>query len=96
MDSFIQITVFCPPEPRVGAFVHWNAGKVYYPIALEKCKKNVILFKLFWYKVFVHLKLKLLNLLMDSVLLIITIPVLKILPLVVQLLDTLPYGHRGI
>ena len=28
MDSFIQITVFCPPEPRVGAFVHRNAGKV--------------------------------------------------------------------
>ena len=37
-------------------------------IALEKCKKNVILFKLFWYKVFVHWKLKLLNFLMDSVL----------------------------
>ena len=28
-------------------------------IALEKCKKNVILFKLVWYKVFVHWKLKL-------------------------------------
>ena len=25
-------------------------------IALEKCKKNVILFKLFWHKVFVHWK----------------------------------------
>ena len=30
-------------------------------IALENCKKNAICFKLFWYKVFVHWKLKLLN-----------------------------------
>ena len=30
MDNFIQITVFCPPEPRVGAFVYRNAGKVYW------------------------------------------------------------------
>ena len=29
MDIFIQITVFCPPEHRVGAFVYRNAGKVY-------------------------------------------------------------------
>ena len=29
MDNFIQITIFCPPEPRVGAFVYRNAGKVY-------------------------------------------------------------------
>ena len=29
MDNFIQITVFCPPEPRIGAFVYRNAGKVY-------------------------------------------------------------------
>ena len=29
MDDFIQITVFCPPEPRVGAFVYRNARKVY-------------------------------------------------------------------
>ena len=28
MDSFIQITLFCPHEPRVGVFVHRNAGKV--------------------------------------------------------------------
>ena len=35
--------------------------------ALEKCK-NVIFFKLFCYKVFVHWKLKLLNFLVDSVL----------------------------
>ena len=27
MDSFIQINVFCPPEPRVGAFVYRKAGK---------------------------------------------------------------------
>ena len=30
VDNFIQITVFCPPEPRVGAFVYRNAGKVYW------------------------------------------------------------------
>ena len=29
MDNFIQITVVCPSEPRVGAFVYRNAGKVY-------------------------------------------------------------------
>ena len=38
-------------------------------LALEKCReKNAILFKLFWYKVFVYWKLKLLNFLVDSVL----------------------------
>lgn len=26
---FIQITVVCPPEPRVGTFVYRNAGKLY-------------------------------------------------------------------
>ena len=39
-------------------------------IVLEKCKKNAIFFKLFWYKVFVHWKLKLLNFLVDSVLIL--------------------------
>ena len=29
VENFIQITVFCPPEPRVGAFGYRNAGKVY-------------------------------------------------------------------
>ena len=29
VDNFLQITVFCPPDPRVGAFVYRNAGKVY-------------------------------------------------------------------
>ena len=29
MDNFIQITIFCPPEPRLDAFVNGNAGKVY-------------------------------------------------------------------
>ena len=29
MDIFIQITVVCPPEYRVGAFVYRTAGKVY-------------------------------------------------------------------
>ena len=29
MDSFIQITVFCRPEPRIGAYVYGNMGKVY-------------------------------------------------------------------
>ena len=28
--SYKSLTVFCPPEPRVSAFVYWNAGKVYY------------------------------------------------------------------
>ena len=37
-------------------------------LALENVKKNAIFFKLFWYKVFVHWKLKLLNFLVDSVL----------------------------
>ena len=37
-------------------------------LAREKCKKNAIFFKLFCYKVFVHWKLKLLNFLVDSVL----------------------------
>ena len=32
VDSFITITVFCPAEPQVGAFVHMNAGTV--------CKRN--------------------------------------------------------
>ena len=35
---------------------------------LKNVKKNAIFFKLFWYKVFVHWKLKLLNFLVDSVL----------------------------
>ena len=34
----------------------------------KNVKKSAVLFKLFWYKVFVHWKLKLLNFLMDSVL----------------------------
>ena len=35
---------------------------------LKNVTKNAIFFKLFWYKVFVHWKLKLLNFLVDSVL----------------------------
>ena len=35
---------------------------------LKNVKKNAIFFKLFWYKVFVHWKLKLHNFLVDSVL----------------------------
>ena len=35
---------------------------------LKKVKKNAILFKLFWYKVFVHWKLQFLNSLLDSML----------------------------
>lgn len=27
VDNFLQITVFCPPDPRVDAFVYRNAGK---------------------------------------------------------------------
>ena len=38
-------------------------------LALQKCETgNAIFFKLFWYKVFVHWELKLLNFLVDSVL----------------------------
>ena len=29
VDNFIQITVFCPPDPRLDAFLYRNAGKVY-------------------------------------------------------------------
>ena len=36
--------------------------------SLKNVKKNAIFLKLFWYKVFVHWKLKLLNFLVDSVL----------------------------
>ena len=35
---------------------------------LQSVKKNAILFKLFWYKVFVHWKLKLLNVLVNRLL----------------------------
>ena len=35
---------------------------------LKNAKKNAVLFKLFWYKVFVYWKLKLLNFRMDSIL----------------------------
>ena len=37
-------------------------------LGLEKCKKNAIFFKLFCYRIFLHWELKLLNFLMDSVL----------------------------
>ena len=39
-----------------------------YVLCVEKCEKNAVFFKLFWYMVFVHRKLKLLNFLVDSVL----------------------------
>ena len=39
--------------------------------ALKNVKKNAIFFKLFWYKVFVHWELKLLNFLVDCVLIFI-------------------------
>ena len=48
MDIFIQITVICPPEPQVGAFVYGNAGKVYCQTCLvmallEKiCQSNLV------------------------------------------------------
>ena len=29
VDNSMQVTVVCPPKPRVDAFVHRNAGKVY-------------------------------------------------------------------
>ena len=48
MDIFIQITVFCPPKPQVGAFVYRNTGKVYCQTCLvmallEKiCQLNLV------------------------------------------------------
>ena len=51
----------------------WLVREIYYRwliiyLALEKCtKKSAIPFKLFWYKVFVHWILKLLNFVVDSV-----------------------------
>ena len=39
----------------------------------KNVNKNAIFFKLFWYKVFVHGKLKLLNFLVDSVLIPLTL-----------------------
>ena len=30
MDIFIHLLYFCPPQPRLGAIVCWNAGKVYF------------------------------------------------------------------
>ena len=45
---------------------------IYYIFSSWKMyKKNAILFKLFWYKIFVLWKLKLLNFLTDSVLILI-------------------------
>ena len=40
MDIFIHLLYFCPPEPRLGAIVCWNAGKVYTgykPEDIRKC-----------------------------------------------------------
>ena len=39
MDNFIQITVFCPPEPRLDAFVYRNAGKVYWGVGSLRSKR---------------------------------------------------------
>ena len=44
------------------------SGKYLYLKLLENAKKNVVYLKLFWYKVFVHWKLKLLDFLLDVVL----------------------------
>ena len=53
-------------------FLWWYYRWQITSLALEKCKKkNAIFFKLFWYKGFVHWKLKkLLNFLVDSVLIL--------------------------
>ena len=34
MENFIQITVYCPSEPRLDAFVYRNAEKVYCCVAI--------------------------------------------------------------
>ena len=45
-----------------------NSCEIWHSLVLQNVKKNAIFFKLFWYKVFVHWKLKLFNFLMDFVL----------------------------
>ena len=40
---FIQITVFCPPKPWVGAFVYRNVGKVYYQLLISKIIYPILL-----------------------------------------------------
>ena len=44
----VFVVVFCPPEPRVGAFVYRNAGKVYSPwnfvkVLFCKARSNFLL-----------------------------------------------------
>ena len=60
MDNFIQITVFCPPEPRIGAFVYRNAGKVYWKSGgnmykTENCGIRIVM-KIFLF-LFIYLRL---------------------------------------
>ena len=40
MDIFIHVYLlyFCPPQPRLGAIVCWNAGKVYSALARAEIK----------------------------------------------------------
>ena len=68
-------------------------------LALENVKKNAILYKLFWYKVFVHWKLKLLNFLVNSALIIFSSisfrdTHLTILFLSKRFLSNGPVGHK--
>ena len=44
MDIFIHLLYFCPPQPRLGAIVCWNAGKVYLgQIYLKKLGPEVVI-----------------------------------------------------
>lgn len=44
MDNFVQITTFCPPEPRVDGFVYRIMGKVY-GIGQALKRQETIVFK---------------------------------------------------
>ena len=71
----------CYAQGREGAY-GWNLRlpwEIFFGVTTDdfkpfkNVKKNAIFFKLFWYKVFVHWKLKLLNFLVDSVLIPLTL-----------------------
>ena len=42
MNNFIQIMVFCLPEPRVDAFVYRNAGKIHWCVHNMKVKCDLL------------------------------------------------------
>ena len=60
--------IFSGPHQKLSLVLLQKTNYIYSPIEKCKKKKNAMLFILFWYKVFVHSILKLLNFLVDSVL----------------------------